>query len=79
MGGHHDTVALLEAVDGSLLEVVQLEWIFDCGVLHELIKVDHGDFVSDNPILLLCFLAFYGCSLRELLKWMTLTLLCQRS
>lgn len=53
---HHDAVALLEAVDGALLKLVQLEVVLDGGVRDQLVEVFHIEVIFDHPvfILLLC-------------------------
>jgi len=52
MGCNHNTVTLLQPVDGALLKVIKLEAELEGGELHELVKVLYADIVRDHPVLL---------------------------
>jgi hypothetical protein len=54
-----NTVVLLETIYGSLLEVIELEWVRNGGVWHHLLEAGHIDFVLHEPLLPL---GFTGCA-----------------
>ena len=63
---NENTVVLLEAIYGSLLEIIELEGVRNGGVRHHFLEAGHVNLVFDKPLLPLvitrctCIALYFG-------------------